>query len=215
MLLLSVTKKHCWIQTKCELCFNTFKHQWELVGPHDLSCDQYAFLFLSSALFQKSRLLGWICLKHVMGCFSLNLIQFWSSLSDLSFMLCLGHYLDFYTHRNKKLNSESGVLLQNIYYKGFVRKCVLSTPVSWLVLYAFWFFLFWYQSSLRNVFTDKSFLPKMAFVWGPVRILAPLPQRSPVESRNTWPGANSGRHRNQKSDLGDFMSAFIPLLLLF
>lgn len=53
----------------------------------------------------------------------------------------------------------------------------------------------------------------MAFVWGPVRILAPLPQRSPVESRNIWPGANSGGHRYQKSDLGDFMSAFIPSLI--
>lgn len=82
------------------------------------------------------------------------------------------------------------------------------------LLCASWFFLFWYQSSLRNnIFTDKSSLPKMAFVWGPVRILAPLPQRSPVESRNIWPGANSGGHRYQKSDLGDFMSAFIPSLI--
>lgn len=175
-----------------------------------------------------------ICFSFPLICFILEIKSTWLYLSKkyhglllselytilelfawLTINVVSGTLIWAFTHTENKPSSDSLVLLQNIYYAGFVVECVLSTPECCLALYAFCFFLFWYQSSLRNSFTDKSFLPKMAFVWGPVRILAPLPQRSPVESRNIWLCASSGGHVYQKSDLGDFMSAFIPLLLLF
>lgn len=89
-----------------------------------------------------------------------------------------------------------------VYYARFTVRCMLSSTVYWLALYAYWFFLFYYQSSLHNnIFTDQSVLPKIVLFevqsgfwrllpevsWGVQQHLTGCQQQRPYIS--IWPWA--------------------------
>lgn len=93
-------------------------------------------------------------------------MSFWTSSADLQLILCLEQ--EFGLWHAQKMKQWIQTLscycrtASTVYYARFTVRCMLSSTVYWLALYAYWFFLFYYQSSLHNnIFTDKSVLPKI------------------------------------------------------